>query len=46
MTIEDVADKADAWSEAIKKIVKGIKISVKKMRSQILPMMLRAPENT
>jgi|TARA_B100001029_G_C15010283_1_gene423802 hypothetical protein len=24
MTIEDVADKADAWSEAIKKIIKAI----------------------
>lgn len=24
MTIEDVADRADAWSEAIKKIVKAI----------------------
>ena len=24
MTIEDVADKADAWSEAIKKIIKSI----------------------
>ena len=24
MTIEDVADKADVWSEAIKKIVKAI----------------------
>ncbi|SVC27789.1 uncharacterized protein METZ01_LOCUS280643, partial [marine metagenome] len=24
MSLEDVADKADAWSEAIKKIVKSI----------------------
>jgi len=24
MTIEDVADKADAWSEAIKKIIRAI----------------------
>ena len=28
MTIEDVADKADAWSEAIKKIVKAISAAV------------------
>ena len=45
MTIEDVADKADAWSEAIKKIVKAISAAVVALVGGIMALLALWPSS-
>lgn len=43
MTIEDVAEKADVWSEAIKKIIKAITAAVVALAAGISGLMMLWP---
>jgi hypothetical protein len=46
MTIEDVADKADAWSEAIKKIIKAITASAVALATAIGALLMWWPSGS
>jgi hypothetical protein len=45
MTIEDVADKADAWSEAIKKIIKAASAAIIALVTAIAAVVTLWPSN-
>ena len=45
MSIEDVADKADVWSEAIKKIIKAITAAVVALAAGISGLMMLWPSS-
>tara|TARA_B100000902_G_scaffold309453_1_gene298856 strand:- start:1832 stop:2110 length:279 start_codon:yes stop_codon:yes gene_type:complete len=46
MTIEDVAERADAWSEAIKKIIKAISAAGIAIAAAISALLMWWPTNT
>jgi hypothetical protein len=45
MSIEDVADKADVWSEAIKKIIKAITAAVVALVAGVSGLMMLWPDS-